>query len=46
MAEAARDASVLFGAVIAILVLKEPLRPARMVAAALIACGLVLIRLQ
>jgi drug/metabolite transporter (DMT)-like permease len=41
-----RETSVLFGAVIAILVLKEPLRPARIVAAALIACGLVLIRLQ
>lgn len=41
-----RETSVLFGAIIAILVLKEPLRPARIVAAALIACGLVLIRLQ
>jgi drug/metabolite transporter (DMT)-like permease len=41
-----RETSVLFGAVIAVLVLKEPLRPARMVAAALIVCGLVLIRLQ
>ena len=41
-----RETSVLFGAIIAILVLKEPLRAARIVAAALIACGLVLIRLQ
>ena len=41
-----RETSVLFGAIIAILVLKEPLRAARIVAAALIACGLTLIRLQ
>ena len=41
-----RETSVLFGAVIAVLVLKEPLRAARMVAAALIVCGLILIRLQ
>jgi drug/metabolite transporter (DMT)-like permease len=41
-----RETSVLFGAIIAILVLKEPLRAARIVAAALIACGLALIRLQ
>jgi drug/metabolite transporter (DMT)-like permease len=41
-----RETSVLFGTLIAVLVLKEPLRPARMVAAALIVCGLVLIRLQ
>jgi len=41
-----RETSVLFGAVIAILVLKEPLRITRIVAAALIVCGLVLIRLQ
>ena len=41
-----RETSVLFGAVIAVAVLKEPFRPARMVAAALIVCGLVLIRLQ
>jgi drug/metabolite transporter (DMT)-like permease len=41
-----RETSVLFGAIIAILVLKEPLRAARIVAATLIACGLVLIRLQ
>jgi drug/metabolite transporter (DMT)-like permease len=41
-----RETSVLFGALLAVLVLKEPLRAARMVAAALILCGLVLIRLQ
>ena len=41
-----RETSVLFGAIIAILLLKEPLRAARIVAAALIACGLALIRLE
>lgn len=41
-----RETSVLFGAVIAVLVLKEPLRAVRIVAACLIVCGLVLIRLQ
>jgi len=41
-----RETGVLFGDIIAILVLKEPLRAARIVAAAFIACGLVLIRLQ
>jgi drug/metabolite transporter (DMT)-like permease len=41
-----RETSVLFGAVIAVVVLKEPLRPIRIAAAALIVCGLVLIRLQ
>jgi uncharacterized membrane protein len=40
------ETSVLFGAIIAIVALKEPLRAARIVAAALIACGLLLIRLQ
>lgn len=39
-----RETSVLFGAVIAVVVLKEPLRPARIAAALLILCGLVLIR--
>jgi drug/metabolite transporter (DMT)-like permease len=34
-----RETSVLFGAIIAIVALKEPLRVARIVAAALIACG-------
>jgi len=41
-----RETSVLFGAVIAVVVLKEPLRAARMGAALLIVAGLVLIRLQ
>ena len=41
-----RETSVLFGAVIAVVVLKEPLRAVRIVAACLIVCGLVLIRLQ
>ena len=41
-----RETSVLFGAVIAVAVLKEPLRAVRISAAALILCGLVLIRLQ
>jgi drug/metabolite transporter (DMT)-like permease len=41
-----RETSVLFGAIIAVLVLKEPLRPARVAAALLILCGLVLLRLQ
>jgi drug/metabolite transporter (DMT)-like permease len=41
-----RETSVLFGAVIAVLVLKEPLRAVRIMAAFLIVCGLILIRLQ
>jgi drug/metabolite transporter (DMT)-like permease len=41
-----RETSVLFGAIIAVVVLKEPLRAARIAAALLILCGLVLIRLQ
>jgi len=41
-----RETSVLFGALIAVVVLKEPLRATRIVAALLIVCGLVLIRLQ
>ncbi|MFZ0195043.1 MAG: EamA family transporter [Pseudolabrys sp.] len=41
-----RETSVLFGAVIAVVVLKEPVRAARIVAACLIVCGLILIRLQ
>lgn len=41
-----RETSVLFGAVIAVVILKEPLRPVRILAACLIVCGLVLIRLQ
>jgi drug/metabolite transporter (DMT)-like permease len=43
---ALRETSVLFGAAIAVIALKEPLRAARLVAAGLIAIGLVLIRLQ
>jgi drug/metabolite transporter (DMT)-like permease len=42
---ALRETSVLFGAVIAVLVLKEPLRASRVVAALLIVAGLALIRL-
>ncbi|HTL63810.1 MAG TPA: EamA family transporter [Pseudolabrys sp.] len=41
-----RETSVLFGAVIAVVILKEPLRAVRVVAACLIVGGLVLIRLQ
>jgi drug/metabolite transporter (DMT)-like permease len=41
-----RETSVLFGAVIAVVILKEPLRAARVAAALLIVTGLVLIRLQ
>jgi len=40
------ETSVLFGAVIAVVVLKEPLRAVRIIAACLIVCGLVMIRLQ
>ena len=40
-----RETSVLFGAAIAVVVLKEPLRAVRVVAAVLIVCGLVLLRL-
>lgn len=43
---AVRETSVLFGAVIAVVFLKEPLRLNRMVAACLIMAGLVMIRLQ
>ncbi len=41
-----RETSVLFGAGIAVVLLKEPLRATRIGAALLIVCGLVLIRLQ
>jgi drug/metabolite transporter (DMT)-like permease len=41
-----RETSVLFGAAIAVIALKEPLRLVRVGAAVLIVCGLVLIRLQ
>lgn len=43
---ALRESSVLFAALIAVLILKEPLVPARAIAALLILCGLALIRLQ
>ena len=42
---ALRETSVLFGAIIAVTILKEPLRPARIVAALMIVCGLVFLRL-
>ena len=41
---ALRETSVLFAALIAVVILKEPLRPARIVAALMIVCGLVLLR--
>lgn len=43
---ALRETSVLFGAAIAVIVLKEPLRAVRVAAAVLIVGGLLLIRLQ
>lgn len=43
---AVRETSVLFGAVIAVVILKEPLRANRIAAALLIVAGLVMIRLQ
>jgi drug/metabolite transporter (DMT)-like permease len=43
---ALRETSVLFGALIAVVVLKEPLRPVRIVAAVAIMIGLALIRLS
>ena len=43
---ALRETSVLFGAVIAVVFLYEPLRAARIVAALMIVCGLVLLRVQ
>jgi drug/metabolite transporter (DMT)-like permease len=42
---ALRETSVLFGVLIAVIVLREPLRAGRMAAAFLIVCGLVLVRL-
>jgi len=41
-----RETSVLFGAVLAVVFLKEPLRPVRIVAALMIVAGLLLIRLH
>jgi drug/metabolite transporter (DMT)-like permease len=43
---ALRETSVLFGAIIATVFLKEPLRASRIVAAVTIVCGLILIRLH
>jgi drug/metabolite transporter (DMT)-like permease len=43
---ALRETSVLFGAIIATVFLKEPLRASRIVAAVMIVCGLILIRLH
>ncbi|MEJ0075898.1 MAG: EamA family transporter [Alphaproteobacteria bacterium] len=43
---ALRETSVLFGAAIAVVFLKEPLRVPRIFAAVLIVCGIALIRLQ
>jgi len=43
---ALRETSVLFGAAIAVIFLKEPLRASRIVAAVMIVAGLALIRLQ
>jgi drug/metabolite transporter (DMT)-like permease len=43
---ALRETSVLFAAVISVVILKEPLRPARVIAALMIVCGLALIRLH
>ena len=46
MVAALRETSVLFGAAIAVVFLKEPLRVPRMFAAVVIVCGIMLIRLQ
>jgi drug/metabolite transporter (DMT)-like permease len=46
MVAALRETSVLFGALIAVVILKEPLRPVRVAAALTIVAGLTLIRLQ
>jgi len=43
---ALRETSVLFGAAIAVIFLKEPLRASRIVAAVMIVAGLALIRLH
>jgi uncharacterized membrane protein len=43
---ALRETSVLFAAVISVVVLKEQLRPARVVAALMIVAGMALIRLH
>lgn len=41
-----RETSVLFGAIIAVLVIREPSHAVRVAAAVLIVCGMTLIRLQ
>jgi drug/metabolite transporter (DMT)-like permease len=46
MVAALRETSVLFGAAIAVIFLKEPLRATRLVAAVMIVSGIALIRLQ
>jgi len=43
---ALRETSVLFGALLAVIFLKEPLRPIRIIAALMIVAGLISIRLQ
>ena len=43
---ALRETSVLFGAVLAVVFLKEPLRPIRIAAAAMVMSGLLMIRLR
>jgi drug/metabolite transporter (DMT)-like permease len=43
---ALRETSVLFGAFLAVVFLKEPLRVSRILAAIIVVCGLVLIRIQ
>lgn len=43
---ALRETSVLFGALLAFFLLKEPFKPARLAAALMIVCGLALIRLS
>ena len=43
---ALRETSVLFGAALAVVLLKEPLRPTRIAAAVIIVSGLLLIRLR
>jgi drug/metabolite transporter (DMT)-like permease len=46
MVAALRETSVLFGALIAVVILKEPLRAIRIVAALLIVAGLMMIKMQ
>jgi drug/metabolite transporter (DMT)-like permease len=46
MVGALRETSVLFGTAIAVVVLKEPLRASRVVAASMIVAALALIRLH